>query len=188
LAWRMTDGQYMSATPAHPEEAWQVLEELFKYRPDLRTPLPPLPPPPPPNERYPLAYGSHGASAPNESAQPDQNQTVMAGIAHLCNFFGGPILAYILWKINRKTAPYAAEQSRKAFYFQIVVTLALAVVGAIAFHQPISDEASATSVTGFVLWSALFVAVYIYAALFSVIGAVKAFHGQPFHYPLMGGI
>jgi uncharacterized Tic20 family protein len=39
----------------------------------------------------------------------------------------------------------------------------------------------------FIVWGVLF-AIQIVAIVFSIIGAVKAFKGEPFHYPLMGRV
>lgn len=182
LAWRMTNDLYASATPAHPEEAWKVLEELFKFRPDLRTPLPS---PPLSSYGYTLANSSRGANTLDEPVQQDHNQTVMAGLAHLSFFFGGLIVPYILWKVNRKRSPYAAEQSKQAFYFHGVIGIALTILASIAFNQATPDDGSAFSAVRFVLWYVLLFAVYIFGMVFSIIGAVKAFGGQPFHYPLI---
>ncbi|HEU5348787.1 MAG TPA: DUF4870 domain-containing protein [Ktedonobacterales bacterium] len=202
IAWRMANGQYASATPARPTDAWQVLEALFTYRPDLRIPLPP-----PPGYGYPPAYASYGAYAPygyaQQQRQPDDNQHVMAGLAHLSIFFGALIVPLILWLVNRGKAPYAAQQSKQAFFFHLVlwvVELVLIVPAMVIYftnfftfmdstaHSTQPPVFPLTAFSGvFILYGILFV-VGIVSIVFGIIGAVHAFKGEPFHYPLMGRI
>ena len=204
VAWRMADGRYALATPADPPQAWQLLEALFAQRPELRTPLPPPAPstaqagawgPPPP-----YGYAAYGY-APYRAAQPqNDNQTVMAGLAHLSIFFGALIVPLILWLVNRGKAPYAAQQSKQAFFFHIglfVVEMVILIPGYIIVFTSMfaftpSGNVPYPSMAGFfggffIVWGALFV-IQIVAIVFGVIGAVKAFKGEPFHYPLMGRV
>ena len=205
VAWRMANGQYVSATPADPPHAWQILEALYAQRPDLRTPLPPPAPSaaqpggwgsPPPQYGYPPAYAGPGYAPP----QANDNQTVMAGLAHLSIFFGALIVPLILWLVNRGKAPYAAQQSKQAFFFHLALFVVEVVVGFVAFFVIFAsavaiapstsypDAPPATFFGGIILFYVLYFAIYIFAVVFSIIGAVKAFKGQPFHYPLMGRI
>ena len=194
VAWRMVNGQYASATPANPPQAWQILETLYAQRPDLRAPLPPPPPPPGYAPYPPPGYAGY--------AQPQQNdnQTIMAGLAHLSIFFGALIVPLILWLVNRGKAPYAAQQSKQAFFFHVVVVvvefIVIGVFLAIFFTSMFtfassaaySDQPPAAFFGGiFIFYGALF-AIQIVAIVFGIIGAVKAFKGEPFHYPLMGGV
>ena len=204
VAWRMTNGQYVSATPADPPHAWQILEALYAQRPDLRTPLPPPAPSaaqpggwgPPPPYGYPPAYAGPGYAPP----QANDNQTVMAGLAHLSIFFGALIVPLILWLVNRGKAPYAAQQSKQAFFFHVglfVVEMVILIPGYIIVFTSMfaftpSGNVPYPSMAGFfggffIVWGALF-AIQIVAIVFGVIGAVKAFKGEPFHYPLMGRV
>jgi len=205
VAWRMANGQYASATPVDPPHAWQILEALYAQRPDLRTPLPPPAPsvaqpggwgPPPPQYGYPPAYAGPGYALPKSN----DNQTVMAGLAHLSIFFGAPWVALVLWLVNRGKAPYAAQQSKQAFFFQVglfVVEMAILIPGYIIvftsmFALTPSGNVPYPSMAGFfggffIVWGVLF-AIQIVAIVFSIIGAVKAFKGEPFHYPLMGRV
>lgn len=216
VAWRTTNGQYTSATPADPPQAWQALEALFAQRPDLRTPLPPPPPsaaqpggwgPPPPQYGYPPAYAGPGYGQGYAQPQSNDNQTVMAGLAHLSIFFGALIVPLILWLVNRGKAPYAAQQSKQAFFFHLglwVIELVILVPAIIIYFTAffsIFESVSYTPTTPpqppifpigafssvFILYGALF-AVQIVGIVFGIIGAVKAFQGQPFHYPLMARV
>lgn len=215
VAWRMTDGQYASATPADPPQAWQILEALFGQRPDLRTPLPPpqtqqsggwSAPSPPPG--YPPAYAGYPPQGYAYAQQQNDNQTVMAGLAHLSIFFGALIVPLILWLVNRGKAPYAAQQSKQAFFFHLGVGIvefiflipgmALYFISFFSFMAtvPTYSTTPPTQPVGFPLASvgiffvmyAIVGAIQIVAIVFGIIGAVKAFKGEPFHYPLMGRV
>jgi uncharacterized Tic20 family protein len=204
VAWRMADGRYASATPADPPQAWQLLEALFAQRPDLRSPLPPPTPstaqagawgPPPPYGYAAYGYAPYGAAQPQ-----NDNQTVMAGLAHLSIFFGALIVPLILWLVNRGKAPYAAQQSKQAFFFHVAVAVVeiIAVVVfmvffftsafAITASAPYSDQMPAVFTGGIFIFYGVLFGVQIVAIVFGVIGAVKAFKGEPFHYPLMGRV
>ncbi|HEX5440528.1 MAG TPA: DUF4870 domain-containing protein [Ktedonobacterales bacterium] len=205
VAWRLANGQYVSATPADPPHAWQILEALFAQRPDLRTPLPPPAPsaaqpggwgPPPPQYGYPPAYGGPGYPPP----QSNDNQTVMAGLAHLSIFFGALIVPLILWLVNRGKAPYAAQQSKQAFFFHLALFVVEMVIGFVAFFVFFASAVAIAPSTGYpeaplaaffggiILFYVLYFAFYIFAVVFGIIGAVKAFKGESFHYPLMGRV
>ncbi|HET9981659.1 MAG TPA: DUF4870 domain-containing protein [Ktedonobacterales bacterium] len=195
VAWRMADGRYVSATPTDPPQTWQILEALFTQRPDLRTPLPP-PPPPPGYAPYP-PYGYAAYAQP----QRNDNQTVMAGLAHLSILFGALIVPLVLWLVNRGKAPYAAQQSKQAFFFHVAVAVVEIVVLAVGFFiifasmsamvastTYVDQTASGFFVGGIFIFYGVIFAIQIVAIVFGVIGAVKAFKGEPFHYPLMGGL
>lgn len=208
VAWRMANGQYASVTPSDPPQAWQVLEALFAQRPELRTPLPPPAPPmappgswaPPPQYGYPAGYAGQGYAPGYAPPQSNDNQTVMAGIAHLSIFFGALIVPLVLWLVNRGKAPYAAQQSKQAFFFHLGVFviemivvfggLLLFFASALSFTStaPYSDQPPPLFIGGGLLWYVLIFGVQIVAIVFGVLGAVKAFRGEPFHYPLMGRI
>jgi uncharacterized protein len=198
VAWRLSNGQYTSVTPADPPQAWQVLEALYMQRPDLRSPLPP----PPGYGAYAAApvYPPYGYAPP----QSNDNQTVMAGLAHLSIFFGALIVPLILWLVNRGKAPYAAQQSKQAFFFHLgvwVVELVVLIPGMFIYFTSFfslietmptpSTQPPAFPFTSFAIFFimyAILVVVQIVAIVFGIIGAVKAFKGEPFHYPLMARV
>lgn len=212
VAWRTTSGQYASATPADPPQAWQVLEALFAQRPDLRIPLPPPGPslgqpgvwgPPPPGPMPGFAYAP-GYAPYGPAQQPDHNQTVMAGLSHLSIFFGALIVPLILWLVNRGKSPYAAQQSKQAFFFHLgvwIIDLVILIPGMIIYFTSFfsfmenmpTDPTQApafpvAAFTVFIIMYAIILVVQIIAIVFGVIGAVKAFQGKPFHYPLLGRV
>jgi uncharacterized Tic20 family protein len=215
VAWRLANGQHAAATPADPPHAWQILEALFAQRPDLRTPLPP----PAPSAAQPGAWGpsqqygyapAYGAYPPYGYAPPaNDNQTVMAGLAHLSIFFGALIVPLILWLVNRGKAPYAAQQSKQAFFFhlglwvtELLFIIPATIIYFASFAMIFSTVPSATDPTqpppipvfpiaAFIVVIIMYVilfAIQITAIVFGVIGAVHAFKGEPFHYPLMGRV
>ena len=211
VAWRMADGQYASATPADPPQAWQILEALFVQRSDLRADLPPpassnarpgawAPPPP-------YGYAAYGYAPYGYPTQSNNNETVMAGLAHLSIFFGALIVPLILWLVNRGKAAYAAQQSKQAFFFHLVlagIQLVVLIPGMIIYFtsffafmetvppytsQPTQSPAFPFASFGvFIVMYAILGAIQLVAIIFSIIGAVHAFKGEPFHYPLMGRI
>lgn len=210
VAWRMADGQYASATPADPPHAWQILEALFAQRPDLRIQLPPPASSSAAAWGPPLSYGyaAYGY-APYGYAPPqsNNNETVMAGLAHLSIFFGALIVPLILWLVNRGKAAYAAQQSKQAFFFHLVlagIQLVVLIPGMIiyftsffAFVETMPPYTSQSpqppafpfaSFSVFIIMYAILGAIQLVAIIFSIIGAVHAFKGEPFHYPLMGRI
>jgi uncharacterized Tic20 family protein len=221
VGWRLANGQQLAATPTEPPHAWQAVEAIFSQRPDLRTPLPPQPaqqvgyaPSPQSAPAQPegwsatppgaYALPASGAYGPNASApygyassppQSNNNETVMAGIAHLSIFFGALIVPLILWLINRGKSPYAAQQSKQAFLFHVavVVTELVIVVGGFALFFGVlstiytsnTNALSAVFAVLIIIWYLVIFGIQITAVVFGIIGAVKAFQGQPFHYPMM---
>lgn len=208
VAWRLTNGQYASATPADPPQTWQVLEALYTQRPDLRTPLPPPAwsaagpaswGPPPPGYGYPPVYAAYPPYG--YARQQNDNQTVVAGIAHLSIFFGALIVPLILWLVNRGKAPYAAQQSKQAFFFHIavwVVELVVLIPGMVLYFSSFYSMMSSPSnyrygpppeiFARFFIMYGILIVIQIVAVVFGIIGAVKAFKGEPFHYPLMARV
>ena len=89
----------------------------------------------------------------------------------------GGVLAVVFGLIGGNVVPR---------YFDLFVIFASAV--AIAPSTSYPDAPPATFFGGIILFYVLYFAIYIFAVVFSIIGAVKAFKGQPFHYPLMGRI
>lgn len=132
--------------------------------------------------------------------QGNSNETILAGIAHLSIFFGGLIVPLIIWLVTRESAPYASRQGKQAFFFHLgLVIVSFLVVGVwfalfIIFGVAAANAdssgaglAGATFAGTFLIWG-VFAVVYIGAIVLGVVGAVNAFQGKPFHYPLLGGL
>jgi uncharacterized Tic20 family protein len=208
---RMRDGATPIFVPADPPDAWRLLDALFMWRPDLRMPpppqgafagyAPPPPPPPPPMYGYGYAYAPYGTPW---AARAGTNDTTLAGIAHLSVFFAPVILPLILWLVTRESLPYASRQAKQAFFFHLgfwVLTVVVFVVGYAFFLATMFGTAGTLdpNTTGpspavfgsfsaiFVLWGVVGV-LSLVNIIFSSIGAIQAFQGKDFHYPLLGGL
>ncbi len=208
---RMRDGATPVFVPADPPDAWRLLEALFRLRPDLRMPPPPMgafagyapPPPPPPPPLYGYGYG-YGPTWPQQAVPSRNNETTLAGIAHLSIFFAPVILPLILWLATRESSPYASRQAKQAFFFHLgfaVLTFVVFVVGYAFFFATVFGTAGAldpnttgpspavfASFSGFIVLWGVVGAASLVNIIFSIIGVVRAFQGKDFHYPLLGGL
>jgi uncharacterized Tic20 family protein len=195
----LRDGRRVMVTPSDPPDAQRFLDVLYLHRPDLRVPPQGAPggawstPPP-------YGYSGYGYSYQSGMFSPPQsNETVLAGLAHLSVFFGMLIVPLIIWLVTRESSPYASRQGKQAFFFHVGLTAISLVVFAIWFvfifasfglAAANSDSAGAIAApfAGFVLIWGLYFVVYIGAVVLGVYGAVQAFQGKPFHYPLLGSL
>jgi len=201
VALRLRDGRSVALAPAEPPAAWQLLGAIFAARPDLRGPVPP-------------PYGAPGAWAPAPPygapmyvyavPQAKRDDTTLAGLAHLTVFFGGWLAALIIWLVARNTMPYAAKQAKQAFFWQAAFSALLYAAfavfffgfflngfGSSFFFSPFSGPTPDPS--GFptffltiLAFEGFVLVIDILVIVFGVIGAVNAFQGKPFHYPLLG--
>jgi uncharacterized protein len=194
---QMRDGSHAALAPADPPDAWRLLGAIHEARPDLRSPVPPPPgaqqpgvQPPPPYD-----YPPYGYALPQTSSNSDN---VLAGLAHLSVFFAPLILPLVVWLAMRNSSPYASRQGKQAFFFHLFfaaltfVTLILLYAGFFSIVLASSSDGSPSDFNGF---SPLLLLLGLYAiigilglvqTIFSIIGAVQAFQGKPFHYPLLG--
>jgi uncharacterized Tic20 family protein len=221
VALRLNDGRHVAFTPVDPSDCWTLIEVIYKMRPELRAPLPPrpgamppppgagyAPPPPPPGAGYgyappPPGYASAYPPPPlPNSAQ--NNENVLAGIAHLSIFFGALIVPLVIWLTTTKSSPYASRQAKQAFLFHcayaiveiIVVMLSFVlffVFFSASFTSTVSNPANpnpAPFVGGIFLFEFLIFGassvIGIVAIVLGVYAAVQAFNGRPYHYPLLG--
>lgn len=100
---------------------------------------------------------------------PTDAERVVAMLAHLITFmssFIGPLVIYLVKKDESK---FVADQAKEVLNFQISV-LIYAVVAVLSFFILI----------GAVLVPALGVFVFVV----TILGAVRAYEGKPFRYPL----
>jgi uncharacterized Tic20 family protein len=113
-------------------------------------------------------------------------------------FFAPVILPLIVWLATRDSSPYASQQAKQAFVFHLVFTglsVVVAIGGYAVFLSSIftlgpTDSSSITAAPFagiFLLWGGIGVLGLI-NTIFSIIGAVHAFQGKPFHYPLLGNL
>ncbi|HEY7127058.1 MAG TPA: DUF4870 domain-containing protein [Ktedonobacterales bacterium] len=134
------------------------------------------------------------------SAQSPKNETAIAGIAHLSSLFAPIIGPLIIWLTSRDSMPYAARQAKQALFFHIVmgvlgVVAVLVLVGrwvssvfAIASQAVTSNTVPSTPTLP--AWLFAFFTLIIILGLtgqaLSIYGAVQAFQGKDFSYPLLG--
>jgi uncharacterized Tic20 family protein len=156
---------------------------------------------------HPPGYGGYGYG-PGYGPRPvgsSGNETVLAGLAHLGVFLGGWLLPLVIWLASRNTAPYASRQAKQAFFWQMfffaLILVAYVVFFGIFFVSFFSSAASYPTGPGadpnpflfapfgsLLIFYALFFVAYLVNIIFSIIGAVQAFQGKPFHYPLLGWV
>jgi uncharacterized Tic20 family protein len=197
ISLRLRDGNTLIAGPSQPYDTWRMLEAIYARRPDLRTPLPPPPPAP----------QTFGASTSQWASRQD-NQNLLAGLSHLSIFLLPFIFPLIIWLALKDSAPYASRQAKQAFWWHVIyavtaviLVIAIQMIFVLGFAASALGAASAGSsgpeaglpVVGFLgsfLLSLLFFvvvfAVAIYFVVYGIIGAVRAFRGEEFHYPFLG--
>lgn len=198
----LREGGAVAFTPAEPLDCWRLLQALYATQPRLSAPLPPPPGvtaggpvygAPPPYYGIPPVYGY----AP---VGPTESEKTLAGLCHLSVFFAPVILPLIIWLAMRRSQPYASTQAKQAFFFHLSFSI-LAIIGAFSIQAifisgafTAAQTASATNQINFEL-TMLPLVLAIYGALafvglvdviFSIIAAVQAFQGKPYHYPLLG--
>ena len=213
VSLRLRDGGVVQFTPVEQRDCWRLLQSLAAVRPELTSPLPPPPgaygPPPgyaPPDYSsgyssgyapgYPPGYG-YGALA-----GPTDTERTLAGICHLSVFFAPVILPLIIWLAMDKSQPYASRQAKQAFFFHLGYTVftIIVVVAVQAYYLTniftlIGQSSATTPSTVNLSFLPLVFAGYgligvvaLIEIIFSIFGAVQAFQGKPFHYPLLGGL
>jgi uncharacterized Tic20 family protein len=174
VALRGSDGSWTTYVPADPPDAQRALDTLYALRPNLR-------------QQY--------ALFPGGQPRVPQNETILAGIAHLSVFFAPLLVPLIIWLAAERTAPYASRQAKQAFFFHIgLIVLSILVIvplfaGTLAalFGGAASGDARGLGL-GFIAFAigALLVAILGLVGLgFSIYGAIEGFLGRPFSYPFM---
>jgi uncharacterized protein len=139
---------------------------------------------------YPPPYGA--VPVPGASS----NETLLAGISHLSVFFAPIILPLIIWLVSRQSSPYASYQAKQAFVFHLFFSAVAFATGIGTYAIFISSIFSLgpnypTNVPPFpfagffVVWGVLGL-LSLVNIVYSIVGAVHAFQGRPFHYPLLG--
>lgn len=136
-------------------------------------------PPPPPGD----PGGQYAGSYPGTSvlAMPEDSRTWALGahVSALLGGFLGGLPAFVgplvVWMTRRDTDPFAAEHGRQALNFNISVALyavALIMLTVVTFGF------------GLILAVPLGIALGGFWLVASVMAAVKAGNGEPFHYPV----
>lgn len=203
VALRLSDGSGVAFTPIEPLDCWRLLQALAATRPEVVGPLPPPPGAAGPTMGYGPGYGSgylHGYPPLMGAAGPTDSDKTLAGLCHLSVFFAPVILPLIIWLVMRRTQPYASQQAKQAFWFHLFFA-AIALIAGLALQayffssffsaasagatsDPISIDLSILPVM--LAFYGLLIILGLINAIYSIIGAIQAFHGKPFHYPLLG--
>lgn len=147
-----------------------------------------------------------GAATPSGSPPPDgssapaaKHETGIAGVAHLSSFFAPLVVPLIIWLVVRDSMPYAAHQAKQAFFFHLVMAV-LGLVGvfvlflslvstlfATASQAITSEVATSTTPPGWLFALITFaIIIGLTGQILSIYGAVQAFQGKDFSYPLLG--
>jgi uncharacterized Tic20 family protein len=214
VALRLRDGSVVAFTPVEQLDCWRLLQALGAARPALAAPLPPPPGGYGPTTGYaggPTGYtpgyapGYTPGYTPGYPPRfgmggPPEGEKTLAGLCHLSVFFAPVILPLIIWLAMRRTQPYASQQAKQAFWFHLgfAAVAFITVIGMQAvFFMTAFSAASAGIATDpasfdfgllpgiFALYGVLIV-LSLTNMIFSVIAAVQAFQGKPYHYPLLG--
>jgi uncharacterized protein len=116
------------------------------------------------------------SEAPLAAKTPSENERTWGMLAHLAAFAGlvAPLVGNVLgpllvWLTKREQSAFVAAHAKEALNFNITVVLAGIVCGFLALIF-----------IGFLLGSALFVAWLV----MTLIAAIKASEGAPYHYPV----
>ncbi len=132
---------------------------------------------------------------------PTESEKTLAGLCHLSVFFAPIILPLVIWLAMRRSQPYASQQAKQAFWFHLSfgALVFIAVIGMQAYFFTTAFAAVGTASAGadpigidlsllpgiFALYGVMIV-LGLTDAVFSVIAAIQAFQGKPYHYPLLG--
>ncbi len=152
---------------------------------------------PPPGGVVPPVVSPSPGGAP---AQSSKNETAIAGIAHLSSLFAPVVGPLIIWLAVRDSMPYAMRQAKQAFFFHLAMATLGLVVGLIVVgrlvssffavaSQAVTSDTVPTATTLPAWLFALFTLVLILGLtgqVLSIYGAVQAFQGKDFSYPLLG--
>jgi uncharacterized protein len=194
IAIRGADGAVQVLSPEHPQDAWTALRDLHSARPDLAPPPPGYAPP---------GYGSSPYAPVDPNRPRSSSDTVLAGLSHLSVFFAPVIFPLIVWLVTRSSSPFTARHGKQAFFFHLFFALLQAIFATLylivifgGFGLLSSGGFDPSSPSPFPAWIFLGYFALIGLAIiggliqmiFSVIGGIKAFQGERYSYPLLGGL
>lgn len=184
IALRGRDGRWTTYVPADPPDAQRALNAIYTRRPDLS-----------PASRDREAATPAFVAPYGSSSAISQDQTVLAGIAHLSFFFAPFLLPLIIWLATRPTSPYASRQAKQAFFFHLGIAgvtagigIALAAIFVITLLVGVSANNPSFAVPGlfaFPFGIILVLALVLVSCGYSVYAAIQTFQGRPFSYPFL---
>lgn len=205
VSLRLSDGASVAFTPVEQFDCWRLLQALAAARPGVVTP-----PPPPPGAHGPTMGYPPPGYAPGympgyppymmRLAGPTESDKTLAGLCHLSVFFAPVILPLIIWLVTRRSQPYASQQAKQALAFHLFFA-ALAFLAGIGlqfyFLSSFIFTASASAppdpmsidlgiLPGVFVFYGLLLILGLVNIVYSILAAIQAFQGKPFHYPLLG--
>ncbi|HEX8034640.1 MAG TPA: DUF4870 domain-containing protein [Ktedonobacterales bacterium] len=203
LLLQLRDGRAPLFVPSDPPDASRMLASILHLRPDLSvdgdtsqglgdTVTPPVRPPVSQSDGN--GYANHGTVQWEGIAATDR---LLAGLAHLSVFYAPLLVPLILWLALRGGSLYASRQAKQAFFFHILVLALVAVVIipllvvlvigglTVANSGGLHAGGATLSISSLICGGALMIALAIALSAYGVYGAVQAFMGKPFHYPLL---
>lgn len=121
-------------------------------------------PPPAPGYAQPIAYGPTGQPL----MQPSEQRT-WAMFAHLGGILVSWLCPLIIYLVCKGRGAFVEDQAKEALNFQITYFIAIVASAILIF-----------AIVGIVLLPI----VFILAMVFGIMGSVKAYHGEPYRYPL----
>lgn len=193
-----------SSEPGQPAPEPSPEHSGYAPRPGAAPPRGPYAPggyPPPPGYAPPPPGYGYGYYPPSATAHPSgipDSERILAGFCHLSVFFAPLIMPLVVWLAAKNSSPYASHQGKQAFFFHLLVSavalfvalpifliFVLGFAGAAASRRP---QLTALPILGFTCGWLLIIALVLVEIGFGIYGAIQAFQGRPFHYPLLGGI
>lgn len=117
---------------------------------------------------------------------PLQEERILAGVAHLGYLIPGGIgalIAFVIYLLKREKSYFIAQHARQAIGFQLAILVLgwlLSILGSISLSlfRPVVPRA-------FGLGSLFFLIPLALAGL-AIYGAINAFRGRHYRYPLIG--
>ena len=209
VSLRLSDGSSVAFTPVEQLDCWRLLQALAAARPGVVTPPPPPPgahgptmgyPPPGYTPGYTPGFAPGYPPYVMRLAGPTESDKTLAGLCHLSVFFAPVILPLIIWLVTRRSQLYAAQQAMQALVFHLFFVVLAFLVGIglqFYFLSSFISTASASAppdpinidlgiLPGVFVFYGLLLILGLVNIVYSILGAIQAFQGKPFHYPLLG--
>lgn len=114
---------------------------------------------------------------------PAADERLMASLAHLSLLVphAGIVAPLLIWLFNKDKAPFAAYQAKQALFFHLLVIVAgyvSLIVGGIFVVLTLG--------LGLLVLLPFFAALNLIPMICGIIGAIHAYEGRDFRYPIIG--
>ena len=123
---------------------------------------------------------------PTTPAQPTSDERLWAMLSWLSQFVIAIVLSIVILLTKGKESKYVRTCTAEVINLMIsylIAEVALLLIG-VVFLVLGASVASAFTAGWLVIWL-LMLTVMIYAFVMTIIGSVKAFHGEPFRVPMI---